>query len=63
MRYINPEIKITMFETETVRTGENGELHPLLDVSGNYNAATKSLQEQFTSVAGSAANVLVYKWE
>ncbi|MGN1116122.1 MAG: hypothetical protein ACI4TH_06125 [Candidatus Ornithomonoglobus sp.] len=61
MIYINPEIKITMFDMETVRTGEN--VDPMQQLSGNYNDATKSLQETFETSAGNAAKVLVFKWE
>ncbi len=64
MRYIDPEIKITMFDMETVRTGENGELQRLEAVSANYNPATKSLEEKFYTLAtGSTRNILVFKWE
>ncbi|MGM9937107.1 MAG: hypothetical protein ACI38A_07160 [Candidatus Ornithomonoglobus sp.] len=63
MIYINPEIKITMFDMETVRTGENGEPQSLAPVSGNYNDATRSLQDSFAESAGSASKVLVFKWE
>ncbi|MGN0163110.1 MAG: hypothetical protein ACI4EA_05955 [Candidatus Ornithomonoglobus sp.] len=62
MRYINPEMKITMFGVEKLKTTE-GNTNMDVVLSENYNAATKSLETQFNTAAGSAANILVFKWE
>jgi hypothetical protein len=61
MKYINPEMKISMFNAESVRTDDP--VPTLAPVSGAYNTATKSLEETFISAAGNAAPTLVFKWE